>query len=381
MTQRGTTPTHGISSWLVGAALVAVLGGACARDAGPHEPAGLRLVLADSVVLQEPDSVALGRFAYVTREPDGAILLSDFGQGRLLRYAPDGRLVSVIGRKGGAPGEFGRAGLARPLAGDSLLAVVDPSRSYLSLLDRRTGTFVRGQVVPFLDVGQTWTPRGDTAVFGLQPSTSLVGRWNWRTGEVVELGQVPPSVAGAGLYYFQYGRVEAVPHGDGYLVQVPTVPGLQLLGRDGQLTGTVAVPAVRRRGTPDDLLERHRQDAAGATRFLGSVAIALDHLPSGNIAVVAADLDVVREQPREYGNVRFFLSVVSADLERACVDAAIPFESDAIDPWPSFAGGRLVVTTRRLVGDDAVRTVVRTYEIDDEHCDWLPTGGVGAPLP
>ncbi len=96
---------------------------------------------------------------------------------------------------------------------------------------------------------------------------------------------------------------------------------------------------------------------------------------------MAADLDVVREQPREYGNVRFFLSVVSADLERACVDAAIPFESDAIDPWPSFAGGRLVVTTRQLVGDDAVRTVVRTYEIDDEHCDWLPTGGVGAPLP
>jgi hypothetical protein len=360
--------------------LVVALIPGCVRKPRPTGPSGPLLVVVDTVALQEPDGVALGKFGYATREPDGGILLSDAGQGRLLRYAPDGRLVSVIGRKGGAPGEFGRAGLARSLADDSLLAVVDPSRFYISLLDRRTGAFVRGQVVPFQDVGQTWTLRGDTAVFGLQPSTSLVGRWNWRTGEIVQLGPVPSLVARAGIYYFQYGGVEAVPHGDGYLVQVPTVPGLQLLGRDGQPTGTVAVPAVRRRGTPDDLLEQHRQDAAGATRFLGSVAIALDHLPSGNIAIVTADLDVHHEQPREYRNVRFFLSVISADLERACVDAEIPFESDAIYPWPSFADGRLVVTTRRLVGDDAVRTVIRTYEIRDGECDWIPTGGVGAPL-
>jgi hypothetical protein len=365
---------------VAGAALVAVLGAACARDAGPHEPAGLRLVLADSVVLQEPDSVALGRFAYATREPDGSILLSDARQGRLLRYGRNGRLAAVIGRKGGAPGEFGRAGRARPLAGDSFLAVVDPSRFYLSLLDRRTGAFVRGQVVPFQDVGQTWTVRGDTVVFGLQPSTSLVGRWNWRTGAVVELGQLPPAVAGSGAYYFQYGQVEAVPTESGYIAQVPTVPGLQLLDRDGRPTGTVAVPAVRRRGTPDDLLERHRQSGNGATRFFGSVAITLDRLPSGNLAVVSADLDVVREAPREYGNIRFFLSVVSADFERACVDLPIPFESDELYPWPSFADGRLIVITRRLAGDDAVSTVVHTYEIRDDHCDWIPTGGVGAPL-
>jgi hypothetical protein len=337
-------------------------------------------VVADSVVLQEPDSVALGRFAYATRERDGAILLSDARQGRLLRYGRNGRLATVIGRKGGAPGEFGVAGRARPLAGDSLLAVVDPSRFYLSLLDRRTGVFVRGQAVPFQDVGQIWAVRGDTVVFGLQPSTSLVGRWNWRTGEVAELGQLPPAVAGSGILYFQYGQVEAVPNGSGYVAQVPTVPGLQLLDREGRPTGTVAVPAVRRRGTPDDLLERHRQSGNGATRFFGSVAIALDRLPTGNLAVISADLDVVREAPREYGNIRFFLSVVSADFERACVDVPIPFESDELYPWPSFADGRLLVTTRRLAGDDAVRTVVRTYEVHDDDCEWIPTGGVGAPL-
>lgn len=379
MTPGGTAPRSHSPSRLARVALATALAAACARGAGTHEPAGLRLVLTDAVVLQEPDSVALGRFAYATREPGGAILLGDPGQGRLLRYARDGRLVSVIGRKGGAPGEFEAAGLARRVAGDSLIAVVDPGRMYLSLLDARTGEFVRGQAVPFQDVGQTWTVRGDTVVFGLQPSTALVGVWNWRTGAVHELGRLPPEVAGAGIFYFQYGRVEAVPHGDGYLVQVPTVPGLQLLDRDGRPIGSVPLPALHRRGTPDDLLERHRQATPGPAPFLGSVAVALDHLPSGNIAVVSADLDVVREQPREYGNVRLFLSVVSADLEHACVDAEVPFEGDALDPWPSFADGRLIVTTRRLAGDDTVRTVVRTYVVRDGDCGWVPTGGVAAP--
>lgn len=337
-------------------------------------------MLVDSVVLQEPDSAALGKFAYATRERNGTVLLSDAGQGRLLRYGHDGRLGAVIGRKGGAPGEFRVAGIARSLANDSLLAVVDPGRMYMSLLDARSGGFIRGQSVPFLDVGHAWTIRGDTVVFALQPSASLLARWNWRTGDVEQLGEVPPSVAGSGAFYFQYGRVEVLPRGDGYLVQVPTVPGLQLLDRAGRPTGTVAVPAVRRLGTPDDLLERHRQAPPIPTRFFGSVAIALGHLPSGGVALVFADLDVIREEPREYGNFRFWLSVVSPDLGRACVDAAIPFQSDALHPWPSFAEGRLVVTTRRIAGDEAVRTVVRTWEIHDDDCDWIPTGGVQAPL-
>jgi hypothetical protein len=62
------------------------------------------------------------------------------------------------------------------------------------------------------------------------------------------------------------------------------------------------------------------------------------------------------------------------------VDAEIPFESDAQDPWPSFANGHLIVTTRQIEEDGGVRTVVRTYGVHDDDCEWIPTGGVGAPL-
>jgi sugar lactone lactonase YvrE len=52
----------------------------------------------DSTVLEEPDSLALGRLSFLARDAQHHMYVSDYENGRVLRYAPDGRVLSVIGK-------------------------------------------------------------------------------------------------------------------------------------------------------------------------------------------------------------------------------------------------------------------------------------------
>ncbi len=341
-------------------------------------------LVTDSIVLAEPDSIGLGNFSYVTMGAGGTWFVTAQEYGQVLKFGPDGGLVSVIGRQGFGPGELMSAGPIGLVGPDSLLAVSDPGRRYLSLFDPRTGEYLRGIAVRFGQTGQTWSTRSDTVIFSIIPGPALIGRWDLATDSVHLLGSLPIHTSRGIQYYLLYGRPEVVPWDSGYLAHVPTVPGVLMLDRAGDPHGTIRVPAARRRGVPHDLIERHlaldarRRPGSPPRRleFLGSLAIGLHVLPSGEIGVLQAELEQITPPPDvRYGNFRMFLSVISADLSTVCVDAEIPIETDAT-PLPFFADDRLYVLSRVVTDELDVRAVLYRYRIRTDECDWIPTGGV-----
>ncbi len=358
-------------------ALAACAEGTAGTASLPATVRGPAVTLADSAVLSEPDSLGLGRISYLARRADGAVLVSDYEGGRILIFDWSGRFLGVFGGHGGGPGEFMQTSVLQLLPGDSLLAVMDGGRRYLSLLDARTGAFRRGLAMPVVEVGQTWSFRGDTAEFAVHPSGAVAGRWAWTGDRVDTLGRLPDRLVRGGLFYMMYGRPEILPADSGYLALIPTEPGLRLLDRRAQETAWVPLPRARRRGTPGDLIEIHEKHAAEGLpfQFLGSVAMGLHRLPGGEIAVLFADVDVVRPPPRpEFGNIRLFLSLLAPDLTRACVDAPIPLETDAT-PLPLFRGDTLYALSRVVTADNRVRSRLLAYRVSADGCEWVPTGG------
>ncbi len=110
---------------LLGAALLT----ACAADG--DESVGARqdpsaptaaLVMADSVALQETDSLYIGSPAGLTIDAVGNVYVADAMSGHVLAFSPAGGLLRRFGKQGEGPGE-----LATPISvavvGDSLLAV------------------------------------------------------------------------------------------------------------------------------------------------------------------------------------------------------------------------------------------------------------------
>lgn len=364
--------------WAATAALTACIAGDSEPPSGRSSGIAGSVSLLDSLVLEVPDSAALGTFSYITRERSGGFLISDVGRGRLLRYGSDGALRQVIGRFGAGPGEFRGASVARGLHQDSILAVVDPGRQYFAFLDHESGAPLGGMSVPFREAGQTWTEKDGEVVFGVQAATFLVGRLRPGEGLFTPIGQTPARLLANMFLFLSYGRVEAIPHGNGYLVMVPTVQGLHLLDSAGVPVGMVDIPVRRRRGKPADLLD-NPPAPGGAMQLAGSVDGAMARLPNGSIAILNLDVTFEDAPPAAPRSIKYYVSILSPDLARACVDLEVPHDSTVTGPWPTFVDSDLLITSDRIEGD-SVRTVVYRYGIDTAMCDWVRTGGVRPSL-
>lgn len=72
----------------------------------PSAPFASRFSLVDTVVLEQPDTLPIVRISGVDRAPDGTLVLSDPSEAMVKVFAPDGRLLRVLGRKGRGPAEF-----------------------------------------------------------------------------------------------------------------------------------------------------------------------------------------------------------------------------------------------------------------------------------
>ena len=225
-----------------GPLLVACSGPARGFDGGPV------ISVVDSAVLREPDSVVVGRFANVTHDRLGRTYIADMTGGRVVRFNRDGTFSGSIGRSGAGPGELQAAGQPGLLGNDSILAVPDPRLSAISLFEAGTGRFLRRDRVPFLDTGRAWTEVGDTVVFGLQFGSGLLSRWRWADSGVTAIGVLPPGLIKAGPLLLKYGKIDAVPYENGYVVLLPLDAGLQLLDRVGKPLGRVVLPRRARRG-------------------------------------------------------------------------------------------------------------------------------------
>ena len=338
--------------------------------------------ISDSVVLREPDSAVVGRFANIAHDRFGRSYVADLTGGRVVRFTRDGAFDLAFGRRGPGPGELLAAGQPGLLANDSILAVPDPRQAAVSLFEAATGRFLRRTQVPFLDVGRAWTQAGDTVVFGLQFSTSILARWAWADSGQATIGAVPSNLASAGPLLFRYGKVEAVPTSAGYVALLPLDPGLRLLDRNGVPNGQVVLPHRARRGNDEGLLARQvaLEQKHRPFEYLGSMAAGLSRMSNGNLAVLMLDVDVPTGGPgAEPTGARYYLTIVQPDFAMACVDGLVPLTTDAPLPFPGFVGDTLVALARQVMPDNTVRSVVYRYHISLAKCQWLDTGGIRAP--
>jgi hypothetical protein len=137
---------------------------------------------------------------------------------------------------------------------------------------------------------------------------------------------------------------------------------------DGTVIDTVEIPAVRRRGVPHDLVDHYRkpisdEDIAG----LGSSLMALHQMPSKEIAAAYMDVSFVDNLTTAEG----YVSVLSADLKRACVDVPLHFAKDG-RPTIAFRGDTLYALEQRVQSSTTSTTTIRSYVIDTSGCDWMP---------
>ncbi len=367
--------------WLSG---ILALVGACARTAdGPiSDAAGPSLVRLAPVRVEEPGDLPIGNFTFLSRGADGSSFVTDVDRGRVVQFSPVGGLVGVLGRPGSGPGEL-RLPAATGVVAGSLLAVSDIGLRRLTLFSLVDRSFVRLVPLPVQDVGQGWTRRGDTVIFAAHLARAMVVRWSLETDSMVTLGTTPARLLTAMPITIRHGRSEVVPTTDGYLAQLPTEPGLEILDRSGRLVGFVTIPWRDRRGDPDDLFDRQRRRiaAAGATPFqpVGSLSAGLHRLATGELAAVYLDVDQAsRDRPTDFINYRYYVSLLSPDLSQACVDARVPVAGDLLS-LPAFQGDSLFVFSRTVTDDDRVRSEILGFGIDDAGCRWVPTGGVRAP--
>lgn len=373
MRLNGNNSLRRLSSTLLMAVLALA---ACSSDEKRADNPSRRgaINLRDSLQLHVPDSAALGTFSYITAEPSGGVLVSDAGRGRLLRYDDQGQLRQVIGRYGGGPGEFQGTSVVRPLQDGSVLAVMDPKRQYMSFLSSTSGEFLGGLLMPFREPGQTWTVSGQAAVFGVEAAPFLFGKLNLRDSSFTPLGDTPAQYLENLFLYLTYGRVEVIPDGARYLAMVPIAQGIQVLDSLGAFVGMVDVPARERRGKPADLLAR-QAEVTGPRRLVGSVDGAFARLRDGNIAILNMDVTFADAMPPMPSDIKYYISVLSEDLSKACIDLRVPHDPTVMGPWPVFAQGDLILTAEHVEGD-TVRTVVYRYAVDTDGCEWVETGGV-----
>ena len=343
---------------------------------------GPSVTLVDSTRLVEPENLPLGGYtSFFARAGNGGVFVNDMQFRRLMHFDSVGSFVGVIGKPGDGPGEFNLPGPLGILPGDSTVMVIDVNRRWASLFDTRTGSYLRGFTVPFQDIGTNWTIQDGVAIFALNVSRQLFGRWSMHGDSVKIFGALPGHLRGASGVTVAYGRTEIVVTDSNVIALLPTEPGLDLFTTDGRLVGWVRLPAARRRGEPFDLIAQQKKMARGdRNKILGSSVAGFHRLSSGMLVAVHLDMTLASSGPSSarYTDFKMFATLISTDLRQACVDALLPIETD-VPPIPVFVGDTMFVLTRHVLENNQVRSVVYGFVIGPNGCNWVGTGGVQRP--
>lgn len=345
------------------------------------DASGPTLVPVDSLLLEEADSLYMGRPWTPAVDPrDGSIYIPDGYTSRVYRFDRSGRLVQTYGSRGSGPGELRGPNMAFVLD-DTILVVLDARLNRLKWFHRDTGVGLAETVfTPFTGI-EPAVRVGDHYWFASveQGHPRALARWDPRTGEVSTVGPMPAE-------YHVSRRSPRPGYANNMLVGVLTwadstlIRGWQIRNDlmrytlDGEIVDTIDLPAVRRRGVPENL--RYLYDVEGATGrerlTINSYLRQLHTLPGGGLAFVHHDQEILSlDGPVPILGARSWLGITTPDFQRACVDAPVPASSDA-RPMETFRGDTLLVLDRRIVGE-RLETWIRMFRIDTTGCDWLPT--------
>jgi len=337
-------------------------GSAGIRASGPA------VVPVDSVVLEESDSLYLGRpLSMAIDQTDGSLYIGDTYAGRVIRYDRRGRPIRVYGAPGPGPAEIGQLGAVFLVPG--ALGVVDTRTGSLKLFDRDRGTAIRS--VPFLGIpnpviapakGRVWI-----GALVVSTSSSIVS-WDPESDSLEYLGPMPeefesyPNIS-------RFNTIPVVHWADTLLVGWGPLNGLVLLTDRNQVVDTILVPSVRRRGATLEAVRKAGGDLAPLLNGI-SLFIGMHQRPDGSTALVYFDNQIGSEHsPRITASV--YVSVLSTDRSRVCADARVPVVSDA-QPVVQLAGDTLFVLEQRVV-DTTTTSQVSLFRIETAACDWIPT--------
>lgn len=334
--------------------------------AGPDSPSP-RLVLVDSIVLEQGDTTFLGRPGGLAIVDDG-FWVADMQVGRLTHYDRSGGYRRSIGRQGDGPGEFNvpfRLAYAPP----GRLDVLDVGRFVVTGVDAGDGTHLYRHSLGPQNYGTSIAYRGDSLLVGGASIDPVAGAlWlNLTTGEITA---AVPAPEGRERLVRNLEYATAAQVRDGVVAVWQGLYLARLSGWDGSNI-ELAIPARTRSVPPEDLLEQllsgaFELDSAGVTF---PVPLGASTLPNDGAAFVHI-------QPRwsEDGS-RFefeggFLSVINAAADSACVDAPIELRSEEL-PVIGFRGDTLYLL-EQVVEDNEVTAMVRSFEISTEGCEWMP---------
>jgi hypothetical protein len=336
------------------------------RDAALQPPVASRL---SAIQLQETDSLYVGRPAALAVDPrDGSLYVSDAFWGRVLRFAPDGRLVRAYGRRGDGPGELRAPGAVEVV--DSAVVVLDERR--LTRFRRDGGEFLGS--ARYGGVLTSISPSGGRLWLGglnVSRGTSL-GTWNPGDAEVRHLGAIPAEFTRSEPMAGIYTGVEVVAWGDTVLAGYEGLNRITLFRTDGTAIRSLRVPVRRRKGEIPDVVDAMRRLDFPHQFGANSVLFRLARLPGGNLALVHYDQSID-------GNLisaRVFLTVARPDFSRVCADREITVSRDA-QPYTAFRGDTLYVVQQKVTGEKS-RAFVDRYVVDERSCPGSGSGTVAS---
>ena len=327
-----------------------------------------RLLPIDTIWLEETANAYLALPSALHPDLDG-YLVTDARQAVVLRFTAGGRLVQQYGSEGEGPGEFREAAVALPYdLRDIIVLSWQPPAA--QRFDRATGAFVQGYQLT--GISHAALVAGDTVWVGGPRYGQDAGVERLILGQrsSVFMAPLPRTFRYGGPVGGIFPHVSLTRWADTLMVGYEPTEYVLLVTQVAGVVETISIPHQRRRGVPDDLearllqaMRRYYPEVFGVLSALRE----LHRLPDGSTALV--HFDSHPETPPVSSDA--FLSVLSADRRRACVDAPIPLGPEA-HPVVGFKADTILVLEQQVKGLDALAFVAR-YIVDTSLCTWLPT--------
>jgi hypothetical protein len=352
----------------------------------PEGAAPFGLTLVDSVTLEETPSTLLGNPAITfSAGSDGTIFVPDNELNRISVYRGDGTLRGLAGRAGGGPGEFLRIstfGVVR----DSLLLHADGAGNRINIYDTRTLAYL-GQI-PYEGYFSFISTARDGFVLGLLSTFGAASVSNAQVAAALAGVSQAPVRSDRVARPEEYRRypmlnawqdVKAVEWGTGVLAVFGATDYLISVDSTGT-TDTVRIPICGRRGAPKARLDRLyavRPESGSDYMALREItdtsissALGLWQMPDGAFLLQFQD-PTFEQGGRVFMGVAW-LTLISSDLTRACVDTRV--ESPGSERARVTVSGDSIFVLDQVADEQlsgSARTVVRKYLIDRTSCRWI----------
>lgn len=345
--------------------MAAVAAVACAHEPDAQAPRGPEVVAVDSMLLFEDDSTFLADVTLVDVDASGSVLVADNFHKRVTEYDRLGALQATYGAKGQGPGEFLMLGVPLFL-GDSLIAVADNRRRVISIFSRG-GSFVRQLASP--GVAYDGVARGGALWLGALDSRGGTGvaRVEWPRDSVKRLVPVPQLYRESQRWAGMNTTVSLDEWRDTLFVGFSGDNSVLITDRNGTVLRRIVIPRQYRLGVPEDILMQLESSPPGSGFDKYSALFSLHRLSDGSIGLVHFDQTISAGGTYE----TVFLSIISPDRSRACVDGHIPVYRQT-QPAVRWRGDSLVLVEQAVVDSSRAVTIARTYEIRLGGCDWIP---------